>query len=63
LCTIAPLPLIFTRHLGRHDRATPEVSQTLRSKWRDCVEGSVAIVLWEGCDCVAGSGHTCATGN
>ena len=50
------LTLIWSRHLGRHDRATPEVSQTLRSKWRDCVEGSVAIVLWEGRDCVAGSG-------
>ena len=32
------------------------MSQTLRSKWRDCVVGSVAIVLWEGRNCVAGSG-------
>jgi hypothetical protein len=50
------LTLNHVLHLGRHDRATPEVSQTLRSKWRDCVEGSVAIVLWEGRDCVVGSG-------
>ena len=50
------LTLNLSVHLGRHDRATPQVSQTLRSKWRDCVEGSVAIVLWEGRDCVVGSG-------
>ena len=50
------LTLNITCHLGRRDRATRHVAQARRSKWRDCVEGSVAIVLWEGRDCVAGSG-------
>ena len=46
---VSPLGQAQSRH-------SCEVSQTLRSKWRDCVEGSGAIVLWEGRDCVAGSG-------